>query len=149
MAIAYPKIGSVEFIELGELMPVIQGSRVVTRANVDGVAIQKGALRGEPQRLVGTVDIDCADADELQTKINEFVAMAGQSFTITTNGGVERENIYVQSVRIPLRTRRGRQNPHVIKTPVGGTLHPPADPATHLIEVHFDVIDTNTAVTTP
>lgn len=149
MPITWPKIGSTEFIELGELMPVIQDSHVVTRGNVDGVAIQKGALRGKSQLLIGVVDIDCANANELQTKINTFAAMAGNSFTVTTNGGVERENIYVRSVRIPLRSRGGRQNPHVIKNPVGGTLHPPADPATHMIEIEFDVIDTNTEVTAP
>lgn len=133
-------IGSETFITIGELEPIQETSEIITRPNVDGVSIRKSAKRGSRQRLVAVKDIVANNGPELKTIIDDFIAMAGTTVTIVTNGAVTRGNIYIERVRIPIGTTR-EPNPQKVPLSVGGIQA--AGTATHVIRVEFSIIDTS------
>jgi hypothetical protein len=135
MPITWPQVGAIEFITLGEPTSIAEESEVITRANVDGVAIRKGATRGQAMVLEGTRDIAAASAAALKTALDSYKALQGTTVTIITDTGVTRTNMYIQRVTIPIGGVRR------IAATAGGI--EPAGTATYVAKVRFLVIDTN------
>lgn len=135
-----PSIDGENFISIGELEDIQETTELITRPNVDGVALRKAATRGRQQRLLAVKDIVAADGPALKAILDAWIAKAGTTVTIVTNGGVTRTSIYIDKVRIPMGTTQ-RPNPQKVPLSVGGIQSP--GEATHVVQVEFMVIDTS------
>ncbi len=134
MPITWPQVGSVEFLTLGEPTSVAEESELITRPNVDGVAIRKAGTRGRTVILEATRDIAAADAAALKTALDSYKALQGTTVSIITDTGVTRTNMYIQQVTIPIGGVRK------MATSSGGV---EAGAGTYVAKVRFAVIDTN------
>lgn len=139
---AFPKIGAITFVHLGETIPVGQFVENVTRKNVNGSATQRFATGGEEESVRAIADIVAANAAALDAYIKSVKALQGTVVTVVTNSQISRTNMTVLSVKMPQTQEGGADNP--LKTPLNvGGINGTA--ATHILSFDITLLDGSVA----
>lgn len=85
-------------LEGAPLEPMSIGVEVINREGIDGVDVRKSAKRPRPVEKISFMD--CADIDEAEGLVNDFLAMKGEVVTVTEDTSRVCSNILVQDVNI-------------------------------------------------
>lgn len=123
-----PSIGAIEFAFVSRTTePPAEQVEEITRPHVDGMALRKIGVKGQPFRLVAMAG--ATDKDAAKTQVNSYKGLAGTVVDVVDDHDITWEKVAIMVVRIP----RIKGVTSVVGPMVG---------ATKIITVEFECRDT-------